>query len=136
LSSDRFNERRWHYIGTMSLAAAALACAGASVDSYWVLLALSVAALGIYGCKPCFWPMPSQFLTGVGAAAGIALISSIGNIGGYVGPLVVGWVKVSTHSFEAGLYFLASCAFASAVLAFFGTRAIATTTIPVISTPS
>ena len=126
LSSDRFSERRWHYIGMMALAAVALACAGVSVASYWVLLALSIAALGIYGSKPCFWPMPSQFLTGVAAAAGIALINSIGGIGGYAGPLVVGWVKDTTHSFEAGLYFLASCAFASAVLAFFGTRATAT----------
>jgi ACS family tartrate transporter-like MFS transporter len=127
LSSDRFSERRWHYIGMMALAAVALACAGVSVASYWVLFALSIAALGIYGSKPCFWPMPSQFLTGVAAAAGIALINSIGGIGGYAGPLVVGWVKDTTHSFEAGLYFLASCAFASAVLAFFGTRATATT---------
>jgi MFS transporter, ACS family, tartrate transporter len=136
LSSDRFSERRWHYIGMMALAAVGLACAGVSVASYWVLLALSVAALGIYGSKPCFWPMPSQFLTGVGAAAGIALINSIGNIGGYAGPLVVGWVKDTTHSFEAGLYFLAWCAFASAVLAFFGTRATATRAIGVISTPA
>jgi MFS transporter, ACS family, tartrate transporter len=133
-SSDRFSERRWHYIGTMALAAVALACAGRSVGSYWVLLAMSVAALGIYGCKPCFWPMPSQFLTGVGAAAGIALISSIGNIGGYVGPLVVGWVKDRTHSFEVGLYFLASCALASALLAYLGTRAIATTAIAAVRT--
>jgi ACS family tartrate transporter-like MFS transporter len=134
-SSDRFSERRWHYIGTMALAAVALACAGRSVGSYWVLLAMSVAALGLYGSKPCFWPMPSQFLTGVGAAAGIALINSIGNIGSYAGPLVVGWVKDRTHSFEVGLYFLASCALASALLAYFGTRAIATTAITAVSTP-
>jgi ACS family tartrate transporter-like MFS transporter len=133
LSSDRLRERRWHYIGTMALAAVALACAGVSAASYWVLLALSIAALGIYGSKPCFWPMPSQFLTGLGAAAGIALINSIGNIGGYVGPLVVGWIKDTTHGFEAGLYFLASCAFASAVLAFFGTRPTATTATGVFS---
>ena len=119
LSSDRFSERRWHYIGMMALAAVALACAGVSVASYWVLLSLSIASLGIYGSKPCFWPMPSQFLTGLGAASGIALINSIGSIGAYAGPLVVGWVKDTTHSFEVGLYFLASCAFASAVLAFF-----------------
>jgi ACS family tartrate transporter-like MFS transporter len=136
LSSDRFSERRWHYIGMMALAAVALACAGVSVASYWVLLALSIAALGIYGSKPCFWPMPSQFLTGVGAAAGIALINSIGSVGGYAGPLVVGWIKDTSHSFEAGLYFLAACAFASAVLAFFGTRATATTALGVLRTPA
>jgi MFS transporter, ACS family, tartrate transporter len=89
-SSDRLNERRWHYIAAMSLAAAALAWAAWSLGSYWVLLAMSVTALGIYGSRPCFWPMPSQFLTGVGAAAGIALINSIGNLGSYAGPLIVG----------------------------------------------
>jgi ACS family tartrate transporter-like MFS transporter len=80
--------------------------------------------------------MPSQFLTGVGAAAGIALINSIGSVGGYAGPLVVGWIKDTSHSFEAGLYFLAACAFASAVLAFFGTRATATTALGVLRTPA
>ncbi len=134
-SSDRFSERRWHFIGTMALAAVALACAGGTVGSYWVLPAISVAALGIYGSKPCFWPMPSQFLTGVGAAAGIALINSIGSIGGYAGPLVVGLVKDSTHSFVVGLYFLASCALASALLAYRGTRAIAATAITAVGTP-
>jgi MFS transporter, ACS family, tartrate transporter len=133
-SSDRFSERRWHYIGTMALAGIALACAGRLVGSPWVLVALSISALGIYGSKPCFWPMPSQFLTGVGAAAGIALINSIGSMGGYVGPLVVGWIKDSTHSFEAGLYFLGACALASALLAYLGTRASAATAITAVGT--
>jgi MFS transporter, ACS family, tartrate transporter len=96
-SSDRLKERRWHYIGAMALAALSLICAGRVISSYWLLLATSGAALGIYASKPCFWPIPSQFLTGVGAAAGIALINSIANVGGYVGPLVVGWVKDSTQ---------------------------------------
>jgi ACS family tartrate transporter-like MFS transporter len=123
-SSDRLRERRWHFILAMALAAVSLACAGRVVGSYWVLLMMSIAALGIYGSKPCFWPIPSQFLTGVGAAAGIALIASIGSLGGYAGPLVVGWLKDNTRNFEAPLYFLASCAMASAVLAFLATRAL------------
>jgi MFS transporter, ACS family, tartrate transporter len=134
-SSDRFHERRWHYIGTMALAAVALVCAGGVVHSYWVLAAMSIAALGIYGSKPCFWPMPSQFLTGVGAAAGIALINSIGSIGGYAGPLVVGWVKDRTNSFEIGLYFLASCALASALLAYLGTRDVAACAVTAVGAP-
>jgi ACS family tartrate transporter-like MFS transporter len=108
----------------MALAALSLVCAGRVISSYWLLLATSGAALGIYASKPCFWPIPSQFLTGVGAAAGIALINSIANVGGYVGPLVVGWVKDSTHSFEAAFYFLAACALASALLAYVGTRTV------------
>jgi ACS family tartrate transporter-like MFS transporter len=76
----------------------------------------------LYGSKPSFWPLPSTFLTGAAAAGGIALVNSIGNLGGFVGPYVVGWIKDATGSFEAGLYFLAACALASAVLAFFGLR--------------
>ena len=96
--------------------------------SYWALVAMSVATIGIYGSRPSFWPMPSMFLTGAAAAAGIALINSIGNLGGYVGPFIVGWIKDSTKSFEMGLYFLAACAFASAVITYFATRATMGTT--------
>ena len=57
------------------------------------------------------------------AAAGIALINSVGNLGGYVGPFIVGWIKDSTQSFEMALYFLAACSFVSAVITFFAARA-------------
>ena len=83
---------------------------------------MSFAAVGIYGAKPAFWPLPSAYLTGSAAAGGIALVNSIGNLGGFVGPYAVGWIKDATGSFEMGLYFLAACALASAVLAFFGLR--------------
>ena len=83
---------------------------------------MSFAAVGLYGSKPSFWPLPSTFLTGAAAAGGIALVNSIGNLGGFVGPYVVGWIKDATGSFEAGLYFLAASALASALLAFFGLR--------------
>jgi ACS family tartrate transporter-like MFS transporter len=61
--------------------------------------------------------MPTTFLTGSAAAGGIALVNSIGNLGGYVGPFVVGWIKDGTGSFEAGLYFLAACALLSGIIA-------------------
>jgi MFS transporter, ACS family, tartrate transporter len=67
--------------------------------------------------------MPSIFLTGTAAAGAIALINATGNLGGYVGPFVVGWIKDSTKSFEAGLYFLAVCSIACAAITFFATRA-------------
>jgi ACS family tartrate transporter-like MFS transporter len=69
------------------------------------------------------WPMPSQFLTGASAAVGIALINSIGNLGGYVGPFVVGWIRDSTKSFEMAVYFLAACAFASGLVTYLSRRA-------------
>ncbi|HWH49623.1 MAG TPA: MFS transporter [Burkholderiales bacterium] len=122
-SSDRRNERRWHLIVASTVAAIGLAGVGWFTGSYWALVAMSVATIGIYGSRPSFWPMPSMFLSGAAAAAGIALINSIGNLGGYVGPFIVGWIKESTKSFEMGLYFLAACALASALITYFATRA-------------
>ncbi len=57
-------------------------------------MALTFAAIGIYSALPTFWTLPTSFLTGVGAAAGIALINSIGNLAGYLGPFVMGYLKI------------------------------------------
>jgi MFS transporter, ACS family, tartrate transporter len=122
-SSDHHHERRWHLIAASVVAAIGLTGAAWFGQSYWAIAAMSVATIGLYGSRPCFWPMPSLFLTGAGAAAGIALINSLGNLGGYVGPFIVGWIKSSTNSFEMALYFLAGCALASAVITWFATRA-------------
>ena len=121
-SSDRRNERRWHLIVAMSVAGVGLAGAAWLRDSYGAIIAMCVATVGLYGSRPSFWPMPTRFLTGAAAAAGIALINSIGNLGGYIGPFIVGWIKDSTKSFEMGLYFLAACAFASAAITYFAMR--------------
>ena len=122
-SSDRYNERRWHLIISTSLAAVGLFCAGWFSHSFWAVAAVAVAAVGIYGSRPSFWPMPSLFLTGGAAAVGMALINSIGNLGGYLGPIVVGMIKDSTKSFEMALYFLGACALLSAVITLLATRA-------------
>ena len=121
-SSDRRNERRWHLIVAMSVAGVGLVGAAWLRDSYGAIIAMCVATVGLYGSRPSFWPMPTRFLTGAAAAAGIALINSIGNLGGYIGPFIVGWIKDSTKSFEMGLYFLAACAFASAAITYFALR--------------
>jgi ACS family tartrate transporter-like MFS transporter len=122
-SSDRRKERRWHLIISTALAAVGLLCAGWLTHSFWAIVAMSVFMVGIYGSRPTFWPLPSVFLTGAAAAVGMALINSIGNLGGYFGPMMVGWIKDSTKSFEMALYFLAACALLSAVITFFATRA-------------
>jgi ACS family tartrate transporter-like MFS transporter len=118
-SSDRRKERRWHLIVAMALTAVGLAGAAWWNGSYWAIAAMSIATIGIYGSRPSFWPMPSLFLTGAAAAAGIALINSIGNLGGYLGPFIVGWIKDSTDSFQMGLYFLSACALLAAAITFF-----------------
>ena len=118
-SSDRRRERRWHFIVACIVAAVGLTAAGWLGSSYWAIAAMSLATIGLYGSKPAFWPLPSEFLSGTGAAAGIALVNSIGNLGGFAGPSVVGWLKDATGKYTAGLYFLALCALASAVIAYF-----------------
>ena len=100
-----------------------LVFAGWTGASYWALLGMSAATVGIYGSRASFWPMPSIFLTGTAAAGAIALINAVGNLGGYVGPFIVGWIKDSTGSFQAGLYFLAAMSFGCAVITYFAARA-------------
>ena len=130
-SSDRRNERRWHFVIAAIVAAIGLIAAGPLLGSLWALVAMSVATVGLYGTKPAFWPLPAEFLSGPAAAGGIALINSIGNLGGFVGPYVLGWLKDTTGTYEAGLYFLAGCALASAAHAFATVRGQAASTDPV-----
>jgi MFS transporter, ACS family, tartrate transporter len=122
-SSDRSQERRWHLIVASMVGCVGLAGAGALAGSFLSLAAMSVAVVGIYGSRASFWPLPSLFLSGTAAAGAIAFINAVGNLGGYVGPFVVGWIKDTTNSFEMGLYFLAACSLASGAIAFFATRA-------------
>lgn len=116
-SSDRRHERRWHFFVAAIVAGIGLVAAGLSTGIVTSLAAMSVAAIGLYGSKPAFWPLPSTFLSGTAAAGGIAMVNSIGNLGGFVGPYIVGWIKDSTQSYASGLFFLAACAFASGVIA-------------------
>jgi ACS family tartrate transporter-like MFS transporter len=118
-SSDLTSERRWHYIIGALVAAVGFVGVGLGISPVISLISMSVAAVGLYGCKPPLWAVPSQFLSGTAAAGGIALMNSIGNLGGFIGPYIVGWIRESTQSYEAGLYFLAACAAASAVIALF-----------------
>jgi len=91
-SSDRNKERRWHLIAASTVGAIGFAFAAWSGASYWALIGMSAATVGIYGSRAAFWPMPSIFLTGTAAAGAIALINAVGNLGGYVGPVIVGWI--------------------------------------------
>jgi ACS family tartrate transporter-like MFS transporter len=77
---------------------------------------MSIAAMGFYASKGPFWAIPSTILTGTAAASGIAWINSVGNLGGFFGPTLVGWAKTYTGSFAAGLYVLAAFALLSAVV--------------------
>jgi len=128
-SSDRRRERRRHFIIACIVAAIGLIAAGRLGNSFWAIAAMSVATIGLYGSKPAFWPLPSEFLSGTAAAAGIALVNSVGNLGGFAGPYVVGWLKDASGTYESGLYFLAACAIASSVIAFFAVHRPSSATV-------
>ena len=80
---------------------------------------MTIAAIGFYGTKGPFWSMPTMFLTGAAAATGIAWINSLGNIGGFFGPSLVGWAKNLGGSYAGGLYALGICALVSAAISLF-----------------
>jgi ACS family tartrate transporter-like MFS transporter len=114
--SDRSGERTWHVVGACMLACLGLVLAGFAGTVLAVLLALTLVNIGISSAKPPLWSMPTMFLSGSAAAAGIATINSIGNLGGFVGPAMIGWIKDLTGSFQGGLFFVAGLLVLSAVL--------------------
>ncbi|MGY4232942.1 ACS family tartrate transporter-like MFS transporter [Bradyrhizobium sp. USDA 4449] len=114
--SDRTGERTWHVVIACLIATVGLALAGVATSVTAVVLALSLVNVGISSAKPPLWSMPTMFLSGSAAAAGIATINSIGNLGGFVGPTVIGWIKDTTGSFLGGLYVVAGLLCLSAVL--------------------
>jgi ACS family tartrate transporter-like MFS transporter len=114
--SDRTGERTWHVVAACIAASAGLMLAGAATSVISVVAALTLVNIGISAAKPPLWSMPTMFLSGSAAAAGIATINSIGNLGGFVGPAMIGWIKDLTGSFQGGLYFVAGLLVLSAVL--------------------
>ena len=80
------------------------------------LAALTVAAVGIYAALSTFWALPTSFLGGTAAAGGIALINSISNLGGFVGPTVMGWFKQETGSYASGMAALSAALVVSAIV--------------------
>jgi nitrate/nitrite transporter NarK len=80
------------------------------------MVALTLATIGILTTLPLFWSLPTAFLAGTGAAAGIALINSLGNLAGFLSPYAVGWLKDLTHSTDSGMYLLAACLVVGAAL--------------------
>jgi MFS transporter, ACS family, tartrate transporter len=91
--SDRMNERRWNLLAACVVSTIGLVIAGLTMGTWWALVGMSIAAIGFYGSKGPFWAMPPMFLTGTAAAAVIAWINSIGNLGGFFGPWYVGVMK-------------------------------------------
>ena len=116
LVSDRMNERRWNLLAACAVSAIGLVIAGMTIGTWWAMVGLSIATFGFYGSKGPFWSMPPMFMTGTAAAASIAWINSIGNLGGFFGPWYVGVIKDWTDSYAGGLYGLAFLCVISAVV--------------------
>ncbi|MFJ8911214.1 MFS transporter [Amycolatopsis sp. NPDC102389] len=105
--SDRTGERAGHVAVSAFVGAVAIAVALYLGSPLWVMIAVTVCAVGVFTAIPVFWQLPNAFLSGVGAAAGIGLINSFGNLSGFVGPYLTGWLQGLTGSFRAGMWAVA-----------------------------
>ncbi|NPT42773.1 MFS transporter [Paraburkholderia sp. 1N] len=116
--SDKVGERRLHIAACMTVGGLALLGCAFVAQPVIGLALLCIAAAGIWGCLAVFWTLTSDFLTGAAAAIGIALINTIGQFGGLLGPWGVGVIKDLTGNFSAALVVLAIAAFLAALIAF------------------
>jgi ACS family tartrate transporter-like MFS transporter len=115
--SDRTGERHWHLALPIFVGAVGLLYGGFASSLPLAIAAFTVGAMGFYASLPVFWTVPTAVLTGSAAAGGIALINSIGNLSGFLGPVVVGRLKDSTGGYAAGLYFIAASLALAGVMA-------------------
>src|SRR4051794_840118 len=115
--SDATRERKWHAIIPFFIMAGGLLAAANVADPTIKMLFLCVAGFGFFSVLPVFWTLPTSFLSAAGAAAGIAAVNSIGNLGGYFGPKVFGYLKDTSGEF-ASLTYLAVCALIGAGIVF------------------
>jgi len=119
--SDRTGERRWHVAIPAFIGAVGLILTGlVGTSSVLQMAALTLAALGIYSCLGTFWTLPTSFLGSTAAAAGIALVNSVGNLGGFFGPYAVGFITDRTGSSYGGMLLLAAMITLAGILVFVG----------------
>jgi ACS family tartrate transporter-like MFS transporter len=121
--SDRVNERRWNLFAGCILSMVALIFAGWTVGTMVAVAAMCAATVGFYGSKGPFWSLPNTILSGTAAAAGLAFINSLGNLGGWFGPTIVGWMADRTGGFQGGLYAIAGFCALAAIVTIFGVAA-------------
>jgi ACS family tartrate transporter-like MFS transporter len=115
--SDRSGERAGHVAIAAFVGAVAIAAALYMSSPLLVMICITVGAIGVYAAIPVFWQLPSAFLTGLGAAAGIGLINSFGNLSGFLGPYLTGWLHALTGSYRAGLWIVAGFMMLAGVIA-------------------
>jgi ACS family tartrate transporter-like MFS transporter len=116
--SDVTQERVWHVVGPAVVSGLALIGAAYLGNPVLAAVALTICAMGVLAALATFWTLPTGFLTGSAAAGGIALINSIGNLGGFAGPYAIGWIKDATGETALGLVVLAAGPIMAGVVAF------------------
>ena len=116
--SDATHERVWHVVCPAVVSGVALIVSAYLSNPVLAAIALIVCVMGTYAVLPTFWCLPTGLLTGSAAAGGIALINSIGNLGGFIGPYAVGWVQDATGETTFGLVLLGACSITAGVLTF------------------
>jgi MFS family permease len=118
--SDKTGERRLHYVANVTAGAIGLILSGVYASHPALAITfLSFGTLGVIGSMPLFWPLPSAFLAGTAAAAGIGIVNSVGNLGGYFGPNIPIWAKHFSSDKSAALYIIAGILLVGAFLTFF-----------------
>jgi ACS family tartrate transporter-like MFS transporter len=118
--SDRTRERRWHAAIPIFCCGLALLLAVQFRANVTLCVAMfTLVGAGYFAFHPGFWPIPTQFLSESAAAASIGLINSVGNLGGFVGPMTMGYLVTRTKSFKAGLLYLVGSLFLSSILMLF-----------------
>jgi MFS family permease len=118
--SDRTGERRLHYVLNVTAGAIGLVLSGVFASNpVLAIIFLSIGTLGVIGSMPLFWPLPSAFLAGTAAAAGIGIVNSVGNLGGYFGPNIPIWAKHFSSDRSAALYIIAGILMIGAFLTYF-----------------
>jgi MFS transporter, ACS family, phthalate transporter len=123
-SSDLTLERRWHFIASTSIGAFGAIMLTVFTSS-WIaaIIFLSLVSLSYFAAAAIIWSIPPTYLTGDAAAGGIGLISSAGQIGAFMAPLFLGWIKTVTGSFALGLICVAAAVFAGGVAVLLGVPA-------------
>ena len=117
--SDRSGDRVMHIVVPLLITMSGALVAGFAREPAMVVVGMSLVIIGHNSMMPAFWCLPSLFLSGIGAAAGIALINSLGNLGGFFGPNLLGSVKTAAGSYDAAFFVIAGLAFVAALVALY-----------------
>jgi MFS family permease len=115
--SDQTRERRWHVaLPNIVAAIGFVLCTRAGSSTIIAMIGLTLAVVGVVTALPMFWALPTSFLGGAAAAAGIALVNCMGNLGGFVSPFIIGFLETHTGTLNSGFFLVAGCVLASAIL--------------------